>query len=480
MHVSTTHKDRRLITIVIFVVLFLIRLIYITNSTAETGDFWRQSDTESIARNFIKYRFNIFYPQFNYDGPPPNYVQLEFQLTTFIIAILYKAFAHHIWLARLVPISFFMLSVYFLYLIGKRFFKLEQALTSIVIYGMLPITVFYSRAIMPESALLCFFTGAYYFFIRWYDTEKLSYLFISSLFTCLAISQKIPAAFIGLAMVALCIYKYGLKMFLRWELWSFAIISLAPNLFYFLWLGNIAESKYVSGIATVSVMPKFLTAIFTPQALSFYKFQLPSCFTWPILAISALGLLSTFNKQQYPILFWALAVILEVVFIVSVIHLRYYLILLAPIAALLSGKILGLLWNRILLTRILLFVLFVLIANKSVEAVSNEFEEVAWVKNAVEVIDTNTEPRDLILIGTEVPAILSMSDRAGWRGNVKYDIKIPKDIAGGMKYFISHGAKYFLVYDNNIANDDGGYISYLNQNYEKLDFGQGIVMYKLH
>ena len=76
-----------IITIIIMLLIFLMRMPGITNAPPEMGDLWRQPDTESIARNFVDHEFNILRPQFNYDGALPNYIQLEFQITTFIIAV---------------------------------------------------------------------------------------------------------------------------------------------------------------------------------------------------------------------------------------------------------------------------------------------------------------------------------------------------------------------------------------------------------
>jgi 4-amino-4-deoxy-L-arabinose transferase-like glycosyltransferase len=181
---------------------------YIENSPAEMGDMWRQPDTESIARNFAGQRFNIFYPQFNYDGPLPNYIQLEFQVTTFIIAVLYKLFGHSYVIARLVPTLFFMFSALYLYLICRDTYDRQMAWIAVSIYGLIPLNLFYSRAIMPESALLFFFLGAYYHFLRWLDEESTPHLMLSGIYTALAISQKTPAVFIGLAMLGLCLTKY--------------------------------------------------------------------------------------------------------------------------------------------------------------------------------------------------------------------------------------------------------------------------------
>ncbi|MDF2889971.1 MAG: glycosyl transferase family 39 [Clostridia bacterium] len=474
------YRNRQLwIVVLVFLFIFILRIPYINNSTAEMGELWRQTDTESIARNFIKYKFNIFYPQFNYDGVPPIYVQLEFQITTFLIAILYKVFGYHIWLARLVPISFFMLSVYYLYLVAKIFFPMPQSLLVIMIYSILPINIYFSRAIMPEAALLCFFNGAFYFFLKWRDNQHFSTLIIAALFTCLAISQKLPAAFMGLAMIAMCLEKYSFKILKQWQLWVFAAISLIPNLLYFLWLGTIAEQKFVTGIAVKHIIPKFLTAMNSTEAMKFFTEKLPEAFGKPILFLALIGMLTVLHKKERPLLYWAVAMLLEVLLIVSVIKFKYYLIMLAPILALLAGKIIGMLWNKHYIIKAVLLLLIFAFAYHSYLSVQKEFEVQHWLIQAAEIIDTYTQPQDLIIISTFHPVILTLSDRAGWRANLKYHEHIPKEMVEEMNYYIQQGADYFLVYKNYIYNDKGSYLKYLNENFEKKSYGKDFVMYKL-
>ena len=155
-------KDRLLLIFILSLILVL-RIPYISNSPYEQGENWRQSDTESIARNFLEDKFNIFYPQFNYDGPLPNYVQLEFQITTFIIAILYKFFGYNYIFARAVPLCFFMGSCIFLYLIGRMFYSKEQAYIVLVIYGILPINIYF-LVLLCRNRLRYFYLAAYYYF----------------------------------------------------------------------------------------------------------------------------------------------------------------------------------------------------------------------------------------------------------------------------------------------------------------------------
>lgn len=480
MYNGTPIRNKQLWIIgLVFLLVFISRIPYINNSTAEMGEIWRQTDTESIARNFVKYRFNIFYPQLNYDGVPPNYVQLEFQISTFLIAVLYRIFGYHIWLARLVPISFFMFSAYFLFLMAKRFFALPQALIVIIIYSMLPINIFFSRAIMPEAALLCFFNGAFYFFLKWRDDECFFTLMTAAAFTCIAISQKLPAAFMGLAMIALCFEKFRFQILKQWQLWAFAAISLIPNAVYFLWLGTVAEQKFVSGIAVKHIIPEFLKAMISPEAYGFYTAKLPEAFGTPVLVLALISIFTMFNKKERPILYWTVAVLLEVMLIVSVIKFKYYLILLAPVLALLAGKISGMLWGKSFMGKAALLLLIFIFAYHSYGSAQKDFEVRRWPLEGAEIIDTYTQPQDLTIISTFNPVILSLSNRAGWRANLKYHEYIPKEMAEEMSYFIRHGADYFLVYKNSIYNDNGSYIKYLNENFDKKAYGKDFVMYKL-
>lgn len=470
-----------IITLIIFVLIFAIRLPYIGNSPAERGDMWRQPDTESIARNFVDHHFNIFYPQFNYDGPLPNYIQLEFQVTTFIIAILYKIFGHSYVIARLVPTIFFMLSALYLYLIAKKIYDREMAWITTLIYGLIPLTLFYSRAIMPESAVLFFFLGAYYHFLQWMDKEKNYELIISGIFTALAISQKTPAIFIGLAMLGLCILKYRHHFIKKGILWVFAAIALIPPYMYIRWSGSIAEFKFVSGIAEKHIFPKMISSLFTPEPWMFFKDMLPDVFTGALLILSVIGLITFRRKKDEPILFLAIAVIIETLLIVSVIKFKYYLIFLTPAVALLSGKAIYLAIKKHKIGIILSILFIGYLFNTSITRTEPYYEELTSIINFAQFIDDNTEEEDLVVISYLDPSRLSLSSRRGWRANISLYDHIPTDIEGELKYLIDNGAKYFIVHNDYIYKDqDKKYLEYLNENFEKVIFEDGYVKYILN
>ena len=92
-----------IISLLIFIIAALPRLYRINNPVADWHS-WRQADTAAVARNFIKERFNLLYPQSDSllaSNPKqlPNPKRLfinEFPLYNAIVALLYQQFGVHV------------------------------------------------------------------------------------------------------------------------------------------------------------------------------------------------------------------------------------------------------------------------------------------------------------------------------------------------------------------------------------------------
>lgn len=464
----------RHIVFAILLLIFVIRLPHLSSSPYEY-DSWRQSDTEAIAVNFVEHTFNILYPQLNYEGPMPNYVQLELQITTFLIAVLYKAFGYHYALARIVPVLFFKGSALFLYMIGKHYYSPKIAVSALFIYGILPLNILYSRAIMPESAALFFYLGAFYFYMIWIKEERLGLLLLSGLFMAAAIAEKIPTVFLGIPMLFMAISKYKLRFLLRRELWMFAVLSLAPPYIYFRWLQTIAEYTFVSGIAVKHVLPHMFTAVFSENALRFFYRELPSAFTWPALALFAAGLARLNWRQHGPLGIWAWAMIVEAVTIVAVIQFNYYLIFIGPVIALLVGSVLagitGTGLGRVGASALILAICFASFRNIS-PILDRQYTDVVTQGKLVQRI---TKEDDLIVVGTDDPSLLNATRRKGWR----ISNTIPDRPVAELQYFIRHGAKYFVPLKGHIDKDDGTLKTYLDSHFAKINLEGGYSIYKL-
>jgi 4-amino-4-deoxy-L-arabinose transferase-like glycosyltransferase len=506
------HAAGRLAVFAVFLLVLAMRLPHLGDSPSGY-DAWRQSDTEAMARNFAEHRFNILYPQLNYQGPPPNYAQLELQVTTWTIAVLYRLFGYHYELARMVPIGFFIGSALFVYKIALLRASRHTACLAVLLYGLFPLNVLYSRAIMPESAALFFYTGAYYWFSLWIVKEERRLLLAAALFTALAIGVKVPAVFVGVPMAAMAYAKYGLSLLRKLELWLFALLSLAPPAVYYAWLGTVAESDFVSGIAVKHIFPKMAAAWAAPEAMAFFARELPKAFTWTGLALVLVGAVAVIRRKQWAEAVWALAVLAEWAMIVAVIRFNYYLIFAGPVMALFAAAAPAMSAGKADAGRNRFSArdLAAHFRTASVQPIARFAAQLAPIKRKAalglialiigicacesyfsvkplyafqdreliaqaELVQRLTAPDDLIVTGLDDPSLLNASRRAGWR----VTNSIPGDPVGELYDFLSQGAAYFVPMKGYIDGDPEGRLKkILDERFPKLGDENGYFLYKL-
>ncbi len=215
---------------------------------------WRQGDESSIARNFLELRNNIFYPQTDYNGPPPHYVELELQIVPYAAAQLYRLFGVHEVFARLLVIAFSLATIPLMYLLGSEVYASRRAGSiAALLFAIAPGAVYYGRAIIPESVMLCFCVGALLYWWRWIDRRRLADFVLAALFAALAFLAKPPALLIVAPMLALWFVK--VRRFSDWSLYALLAASVAPLWLYFRHVHSIAEWHWATGITSKHVIP---------------------------------------------------------------------------------------------------------------------------------------------------------------------------------------------------------------------------------
>jgi len=483
-------KKERTILFFLLLLIFVIRLYHLGVPPLEIEESWRQADTESMAWNFANYDLNPLYPNFNYDGPLPNIPALELQVTTFIIAILYKIFGHHYFLSRLVPITFFMISCLFLYLFARRHLSQRGALFSLLIYGILPVNVFYSRAIMPESAGLMFWIAGIYYFDLWLKESfplkeslsikhcKMRLLVLSALFFSLALMTKPPVVFGAIVMLYLCFHYYGWKWLRFPVLWAYAAITLGLPFAWYYYSSQIAEFKFTLGITQSIILPKALSAFYSPETWLFFANSIPKTFgiIGFMMIIAGLFLL---RKKHMVVLVWFLAVLLEVMLIVAPVRAPYYLIFMTVPCALVVGNMLDHYFssNRLKAVAVVL-ILGLMLESYSHVAPMYRINEVMAIQTRV--VQKLTLPDDLLVAGSYDPCILSLSDRRGWRFNIDIYNSIPDDPYRELDLYIEKGAKYFVPIQGKIHGDtDDRIMSYLRSRYPVIEVTEGYPIFVL-
>lgn len=189
---------------------------------------WRQADTAAMARNFFENGFRFLYPQIDWGGASAGYVETEFPLYSFVVALLHGLFGFNDLWGRLVSVLCSLGTITMLYLLVRREVSEPVALWSAGLYAVLPLNIFYARAFMPESAMLMFSAAGVAAFAWWMDRDSRAGLVLSAALIALAALLKIVALYLAIPLFFLAWRKYGAALFRRWRLYAFALLVLLP------------------------------------------------------------------------------------------------------------------------------------------------------------------------------------------------------------------------------------------------------------
>jgi Dolichyl-phosphate-mannose-protein mannosyltransferase len=164
------------------------------------GDLWRQSDTASIARNFALNGMNILYPQINWGGAGPGYVEMEFPLQPWLSAVLYLVFGERVVLGRLVSLAFMLAAAGAFWFLMRRLLPLAAARWALVAFMVSPAFMRWGTAFMPEATVTAFTLLALLMFCIWVQSDRGIWLVAAAAATSMAALTKPTSLQVGLVM----------------------------------------------------------------------------------------------------------------------------------------------------------------------------------------------------------------------------------------------------------------------------------------
>jgi len=250
-----------------FLVLILVTLaihlrLYRLDAPLADWHSFRQADTASVSREFIKHSYPIWEPHYQDHSNiasgldnPQGYRMVEFPLVNYLIAnvIKFQPQLELVIVSRLFSIGFSILglvSLYaFIYLLSKR---RALAFLSSLIFATLPYSVFYSRVILPEPAMLGTQLASLWLFLLWLQQpnknkpkSQLIYLLSLSAFAT-SLLLKPTSIFIIPVFIVLGVAHLGLKAFFSPWLISYAIIGITPLIGWRSWIKQFPQGIPVS------------------------------------------------------------------------------------------------------------------------------------------------------------------------------------------------------------------------------------------
>lgn len=471
---------------------------------------WRPTDLASIALNYYRHGFDFFFPQVHWGGNGPGYVEMEFPLLPFMIALAYKAFGIHDWVAIVIPFLSGIGLVVCTYLLARLVANSVVAVFAGIIVAVSPALIPLTTELWPDPPMVFLASLSMFELIKWTKSDSWVDLIVGAISASLAILLKLTALYILVPIFFLYIHKYRRLWWTKLQGWILLLIVVGPPVLWY-WHSYTLYRDYHNtfGILTGGYM-KFgtLEILFSP---SFYSHTVLKLATYHlgIFASAGLAIGLFLYKRFHPISmrYWLASCVLYVLVAargIEIGHYQYLLPVLTP-CAVLSAE--GLEWatrrlaksswtptfimkNSVLLTIVLLSML----ASSMFGTVSfRERDQYAWPlwekwKKAGVAAGRVTEPGSLIIVSDPQmdqvapgrhmtpPDVFYFSDRRGWYMSLSWLTSQAIDSLRNM------GAKYFVVpgcYATYFAQQRNHIEEYLSAYYTIVMNNEDAIIYEL-
>lgn len=243
-------KRHELATLVLIIlVAFSVRLYRVTNPLLD-WHAWRQADTASVTREYLKHGIDPLRPTFlDISSTPsgmdnPNgYRMVEFPLINIGTALV-LTLAPSLPLeqsSRVIAIIFSVLGLAALYGLVRAISGRRVATATVLVYGVLPFSMYYSRVVLPEPILVGVMLMSLFAFERWLTLAAKRWYWISFLLLMTAYALKPYAVFFIPVFAALAYIHLSWKMILKPALWLFALATPLPMLWWRWWITQFPE-----------------------------------------------------------------------------------------------------------------------------------------------------------------------------------------------------------------------------------------------
>lgn len=445
-----TKKFEYILLSAILLLGFAVRLYKIGNPIADWHS-WRQADTASVTRAYIRDGINLLIPRYHDVSSiqtgkfnPNGYRMVEFPVYNAINAILavnFKFMSMEVW-GRLLTIVSALITALFLYLIGKRLMGKWGGILTAFFYLFIPYNIYFTRVILPDPMGVMFGIISLWAFINYFDDKGNFFLYLSALLFAAMMLIKPYFGFYIFPIGYLAVKKFGFKEIFKnrkilFKALAFSAIAFVPFLIWRIW-----ESRFPEGIP-------FYTWAFNGNGIRFK----PSFWYWIFgerlghLILGSLGLipfvfgvLNTKVKNYFT--HWLLIGILFYVTVVAsanVMH-DYYQIMVIPAIALTLTAGVFYLWNtkefnRILTRTVAVFSIGVMLITGWNQIVGDYAVNHPEILEAGREVDKITPKNALVVAPYDGDtAFLYATKRSGWPA---IDNSIDNIIKEGASFYVS-------------------------------------------
>lgn len=475
-------------TLLLVAILLLAGLLRLYRLQAPLADWhsWRQADTASVTREYVKNGIDLLHPQYHDlsnipsgEENPQGWRMVEFPLVNAFTAWLLRW--HPQWdlvvTSRLLTVGSTVLALGFFVDVVRHFAGKKVALLSGFVWAVMPYAIYYGRVILPEPYMLLFVILTAWFLDRWLRQNNLAWLLATTLAAATALLIKPVAIFFvpwWLGMVLMrnprqLGYRKWLLMFMA------ALVGVLPLLWWRQWIlkfsAGIPASTWLLNGNGIRLRPAWWRWLFSDRLgrimfgywgagllLLGLLSTVPQ--NWRLLPAQkwwkqTIVFLQTWIQQSGALLGLTVGMLLYLtVFATGNVQHDYYQILLIPLVSWLAAA--GILWvvDRCHSTVERYFAIKLLVILGLFSLAFSWYQVKDWfsiinpaIVEAGQAVDRLTEP-DALIIAPYMgdTAFLFQTNRRGW------------PIGGEIEKRIQQGADYYVstAYDdetNQLLND---------------------------
>lgn len=450
----------------------------------------KQLQIAPIALNFYEHGYNILWPETDYSADRPAYIEIEFQLVTWLTALLYRVFGVHEWVGRLVAIAFSVGSVWLLYLLARWHIGRTAATYALLYYAFAPSSVYFGRVLMSEPAMLFFSVAVVYAFSRYMATLRPGWWVASLLAGAMAFLVKLPTLHLFLPLSYLAHRRYRWGMFRQPALLALAFLAVLPAAAYY-WHAHthIGPKYFTVGVGFGGQMWLSIAHFLRPASYSLMVSRLLKdhlTAVGMVLLVIGLGLRDR-GRMRVGLFHWWLVAVVAYMIVVSGGNLRqtYYQLPLLPAAA----GLIGLGWAALLRSRRVavgaaaLVPVFLILAVWGAQPFYEEYTPILRAAAALDRLDPDKQP---VIIMPPGYGCLYYFRRPGWVGRESMGkppewIRSPEDIPSPryIEARIERGARW-AVYFRALAHEDRPEIlRYLARNFTIAKMDKDFLIFDL-
>lgn len=480
----------------IFIIVVIVRLLHL-NNVIDDPHAWRQYDTKQYIESLYEGK-SFLAPEVCWMGEHKTLI-LEFPLPEYLIAAVYKITGPNIIVGRLVLLLFFLLFLYYLYKLLKLYFSDSVPEIAVFVIGMMPLSLFYSRAIHIDFFVLAFVMASFYYLIKSVRMKsRILVLLTVVIMTVVALVKSPYILIILLPALFLLIHE---KKF-RWILSNFYFFLLPVIALYF-W---VSYSKHINASAPDwSFIPNYNN--FTnmwywyfgtwDQRMNLYNWEtvgfriLREVTGYTGLVLCLIGLMYSDTKDGKNWVFWLLGstiIYVLVFFNLNVIHNYYQLPFVVSLGILMAMGI-QYIMNRLKSIASPFYSATLLCAIFTIESVTyaetNYYTVNKEVNEVAEIIRENTKKDDSIIVSyggltPQCPIVLQPANRFGWSIPI-HDFRLEQAV----KLWKDYGADYLaLVYFGELSGELQSFYNFWKEQQRevkvfKLSTGENLYLFKL-